>query len=112
MAQQATLATGWDVVTPDDCLLTNYTWALMAGANGMGAQSKQLGSRFSLQRGQLLQAKDATCRQFYLLLEVGPLLAAGCPVIGPDLQHLGGIHTCNSLKGMCIVVCTIIHHCA
>ena len=77
LPDQATLAKGWDVVTPDDCLLTNYTWALLAGANGMGTQSKRLGSRFTLQRGQQLQAKDATCRQFYVLLEVR-LLRRSC----------------------------------
>ena len=62
------------MVTPDDCLLTNYAWALLA--NGT-QQHPPPGQRFTLKRGQLLQAKDSTCRQFYVLLEVGhpwPLL--------------------------------------
>ncbi|KAK9808186.1 hypothetical protein WJX73_006212 [Symbiochloris irregularis] len=68
---QATLAKGWDVVTPDDCLLTNYAWALLA--NGT-QQHPPPGQRFTLKRGQLLQAKDSSCRSFYVLLE-GNLLA-------------------------------------
>ena len=64
---QATLAKGWDVVTPDDCLLTDYAWTLLAGGKG---QVLPPGRRFTLRRGQLLQAKDATCRQFYVLMEV------------------------------------------
>ena len=81
MLEQATLATGWDVVTPDDCLLTNYTWALLSGANGMDPQSRKLGSRFTLKRGQQLQAKDSTCRQFYVVLEVGSALVVMMHVV-------------------------------
>ena len=88
---QATLAKGWDVVTPEDCLLTNYTWALLSGANGLGQQSRRLGSHFTLQRGQQLQAKDAPCRQFFVLLEVCPCPEPGFPGPGTALVEASAL---------------------
>lgn len=112
---QAMLSSGWDVVTADDCLLTNYSWALLSGQNGMQPHAKRLGHRFSLSKGQLLQAKDASCRQFFVLIEVCSILV---PVL--CLTPAIAIHILRSTvheeaadmhQGMCEVSEGAVMHC-
>lgn len=109
------LSSGWDVVTADDCLLTNYSWALLSGQNGMQPHAKRLGHRFSLSKGQLLQAKDASCRQFFVLIEVCSILV---PVL--CLTPAIAIHILRSTvheeaadmhQGMCEVSEGAVMHC-
>ena len=63
---QASSLAGWDVVSPEECLLSNTTWRLFTAAG----PAKKLGARFALQPGQVLQHRDRPCRQFFVLLEV------------------------------------------
>ena len=66
---QASSLAGWDVVSPEECLLSNSTWRLLTAA---GPPGKKLGARFVIQTGQVLQQRDKPCRQFFVLLEVRP----------------------------------------
>ena len=67
---QATSVAGWDVVSPEECLLSNATWRLLTStARG----HPTLGARFAIRAGQILQHRDKPCRQFFVLLEVRSL---------------------------------------
>ncbi|KAK9814559.1 hypothetical protein WJX72_007850 [[Myrmecia] bisecta] len=68
---EACLATGWDVVSVEECQLGDETWRrLTAAPKTQGAA----GHRIALRRGSMLQGKDQPCRQFYVVLE-GHLVA-------------------------------------
>ena len=64
---QASSLAGWDVVSPDECLLSNATWRLLTGQS---RGQSPLGARFQIRAGQVLQQRDKPCRQFFVLLEV------------------------------------------
>ena len=70
LCMQASSLAGWDVVSPEECLLSNSTWRLLTAA---GPPGKKLGARFVIQTGQVLQQRDKPCRQFFVLLEVRSL---------------------------------------
>ncbi|CAL8463928.1 g3463 [Coccomyxa elongata] len=79
---QASLAAGWDVISPDEGSLTDALWDHLishcaAGAPGLKSQAssvQSLGQSLLLRRGQLLHGADQPVRQFYILLE-GNMLA-------------------------------------
>lgn len=78
IASQASLAAGWDVISPDEGSLTDALWDLIishsaAGAPGLKSQASSVQSlcqSLLLRRGQLLHGVDQPVRQFYILLEV------------------------------------------
>ncbi len=75
---QASLAAGWDVISPDEGGLTDEFWDLLlsnqaAAAPGLKSQvsgASPLGQPVLLRRGELLHGVDQPVRQFYVLLEV------------------------------------------
>lgn len=72
---QASLAAGWDVISPDEGGLTDEFWDLLlsdqaAGHKNQASGASALGQNVVLRRGQLLHGVDQPVRQFYVLLEV------------------------------------------
>ena len=74
---QATLASGWDVISPEEGYLTEELQerlqsccaAAPAGAPP-GASRASCGQHVQLRRGELLHDVDKTVRHFYFLIEV------------------------------------------
>lgn len=90
IASQASLAAGWDVISPDEGSLTDALWDQLvshsaAGAPGLKSQAssaQSLGQSLLLRRGQLLHGADQPVRQFYILLEVRPYCKVPPFVVG------------------------------
>ena len=64
---QACLATGWDIVGPDEAQFSEELWELLAER----LEESPVGRRFELQRGQVLQGRDQPSRVFFLVAQVG-----------------------------------------
>ena len=64
---QACLATGWDIVGPDEAQFSEELWELLAER----LEESPVGRRFELQRGQMLQSRDQPSRVFFLVAQVG-----------------------------------------
>ena len=99
---QASLAAGWDVISPDEGGLTDEFWDLLLSNQAVGPSvhksqvtgASALGQNVVLRRGELLHGVDQPVRQFYVLLEVGlrPMQAEEATrscMHGPPLCFLG-----------------------
>ncbi len=77
--KQACLASGWDVVSPEEGDLPDELWerilgsdggSSMSGTSGRPSCASAYGQKITLRRGDLLHGVDQAVRQFYVLLEV------------------------------------------
>ena len=73
---QATLASGWDVISPEEGYLTEelqerlQSCAAAPASAPPGASRASCGQHVQLRRGELLHDVDKTVRHFYFLIEV------------------------------------------
>ena len=70
---QATLASGWDVISPEEGYLTEELQERLqscCAASPSGASKASCGQHVQLRRGELLHDVDKTVRHFYFLIEV------------------------------------------
>ena len=70
---QATLASGWDVISPEEGYLTEELQERLQSCSGQvppGASRPACGQHVQLRRGELLHDVDKTVRHFYFLIEV------------------------------------------
>ena len=70
---QATLASGWDVISPEEGYLTEELQERLQSCSGAappGASRPACGQHVQLRRGELLHDVDKTVRHFYFLIEV------------------------------------------
>ncbi len=74
---QATLASGWDVISPEEGYLTEELQerlqsccAAAPASAPPGASRASCGQHVQLRRGELLHDVDKTVRHFYFLIEV------------------------------------------
>ena len=72
---QACLATGWDIVGPDEAQFSEELWELLAER----LEESPVGRRFELQRGQVLQGRDQPSRVFFLVAQVGWSMSPSAP---------------------------------
>ena len=79
---QATLASGWDVISPEEGYLTEELQERLqscsAAAAPPGASKPACGQHVQLRRGELLHDVDKTVRHFYFLIEVWSSSAPPC----------------------------------
>ena len=79
---QATLASGWDVISPEEGYLTEELQERLQSCSGTappGASGAACGQHVQLRRGELLHDVDKTVRHFYFLIEVYCPSAPPCP---------------------------------
>lgn len=72
---QATLASGWDVISPEEGYLTEELQERLQSCRAAapaGASRASCGQHVQLRRGELLHDVDKTVRHFYFLIEVLP----------------------------------------
>ena len=70
---QATLASGWDVISPEEGYLTEELQERLnscCAASPSGASRASCGQHVQLRRGELLHDVDKTVRHFYFLIQV------------------------------------------
>ena len=70
---QATLASGWDVISPEEGYLTEELQERLqscCAATPSGTSKASCGQHVQLRRGELLHDVDKTVRHFYFLIEV------------------------------------------
>ena len=70
---QATLASGWDVISPEEGYLTEELQERLQSCRAAapaGAGRASCGQHVQLRRGELLHDVDKTVRHFYFLIEV------------------------------------------
>ena len=70
---QATLAAGWDVISPEEGYLTEELQERLQSCSAAappGASRPACGQHVQLRRGELLHDVDKTVRHFYFLIEV------------------------------------------
>ena len=70
---QATLAAGWDVISPEEGYLTEELQERLQSCSAAappGASRPACGQHVQLRRGELLHNVDKTVRHFYFLIEV------------------------------------------
>ena len=90
---QATLASGWDVISPEEGYLTEELQERLQSclaAAPPGASRLACGQHVQLRRGELLHDVDKTVRHFYFLIEVC------CPCapsfLGGSLSGISGLY--------------------
>ena len=90
---QATLASGWDVISPEEGYLTEELQERLQSCSGAappGASRPACGQHVQLRRGELLHDVDKTVRHFYFLIEVCCPFAPFFP--GGSLLGISGLN--------------------
>ena len=94
---QATLASGWDVISPEEGYLTEELQERLqscSAATPSATSTPACGQHVQLRRGELLHDVDKTVRHFYFLIEVC------CPSAPPYLAGLSWGMPCLDAHGI------------